>query len=143
MIYFYLLIFSVSVLGIAVIFVRKIPLVLDTPRDMVNDYFLRSSQRLSVRALRLRAWFREGAYLGPTLAFLLRIVKHLRTWLLYLDRYLFQLAHTVNKKADMRKTTTNQENDPHYWDGIRSKYVSPKDEDQSDKSRVPPQADGV
>ncbi|OHA01477.1 MAG: hypothetical protein A3C11_02530 [Candidatus Sungbacteria bacterium RIFCSPHIGHO2_02_FULL_49_12] len=115
-----LLLFIASALGTGVIVVRKIPLVVATPREMVNDYFDQSSSRISIRMLRARSWIRQGSYWDPMLKALLRIVGHLRIWLLRLDRYLSHLYQSVNKKAEARKAASSQENNPLYWDDLKS-----------------------
>lgn len=135
-----LFLFIASALGMGVIVVRKIPLVLATPREMVNDYFDQSSSRISVRMLRARSWIRQGSYWDPMLKALLRIVGHLRIWLLRFDRYLFNVYQTVNKKTEARKTTNPQKNNPLYWDDLKSPKTIVEDIQKPERNNqgVPP-----
>ena len=114
------LLFIASAAGIGVIITRKIPLVLETPREVVNDYFDQGSSRMHVRVLRIRSWIKQGAYWDPLLAFSARALRWLRVVLLKLDQYSFSLLQNVKEKSEERKEKQALESDPRYWEELRS-----------------------
>ncbi|KKW21168.1 MAG: hypothetical protein UY64_C0027G0001 [Parcubacteria group bacterium GW2011_GWA1_51_12] len=113
-------IFLASVVGISFIITRKIPLVLETPREVVNDYFDQGSSRAHIRVLRIRSWIRRGAYWGPLLAFSARAIRRLRVVLFKIDQYSFSLLQNVKEKSEERKEKQALESDPRYWEELRS-----------------------
>ena len=114
------LLFIASEAGIGVIITRKIPLVLETPREVVNDYFDQGSSRMHVRVLRIRSWIKQGAYWDPLLAFSARALRWLRVVLLKLDQYSFSLLQNVKEKSEERKLLQTREADPKYWEELKS-----------------------
>ena len=133
----FLFLFIIGVVGIAVIVARKIPLVLQTPRDVVNDYFLLGSSRMHVRLLRIRAWIRQGAYWDPFLTFLARTLRWLRVGLLKLDRYSFSLQQTIKEKSEERKTVRReQETNLTYWEELKPDQPKETPADKDDTTLV-------
>ncbi len=131
MIIVFSLLFIASVVGIGIIITRKIPLVLDTPREVVNDYFDQGSSRMHIRVLRIRSWVRQGAYWDPLLASSARLLRWLRVVFLKLDQYSFALLQNVKEKSEERKLLQTRETDPKYWEELKSSRAPDKPKDET------------
>ena len=107
-------VFILSIIVAASIIVRKIPLVLGTPRDVVNDYFEESSNRFHIRVLRARTWIKNGAYWDPFMSLVARFLRRMRVWSLRFERYSSALLQLVNQKTETRKLQRLQEAHPNY-----------------------------
>ena len=130
-------VFILSIIVAALIIVRKIPLVLSTPRDVVNDYFEESSSRFHIRVLRAKTWVKSGAYWDPFMGLVARFLRRIRVWSLKLDRYSSALLQSVNKKTETRKLQRLQEADPNYWDGLKSDRASDKPKEETTGTTPP------
>jgi len=97
------ILFIIGVIGIIAVMTRKVPLVLATPRQVVDDYMEQESARLHVRMLRIRRWFEDGEYWDPILFLLLRTVRTLRIFILKMDRWTFSLTQLLNEHYEARK----------------------------------------
>ncbi len=134
-------VFILSIIVAASIIVRKIPLVLGTPREVVNDYFEESSDRFHIRVLRARTWVKNGAYWDPFMTLSARFLRRIHVWSLKLNRYSSVLLQSVNKKTETRKLQRLQKANPHYWDGLKSDRASDKPKDKTtDTTPLAPEA---
>ncbi|MBI3627288.1 MAG: hypothetical protein HY220_00855 [Candidatus Sungbacteria bacterium] len=128
MLIIFTILFFVGVIGASVLIVRKVPLVLATPRQIIDDYFLQSSQRFHVRALRAKGWFQKGEYRDPLLGFLLRVLRWTRILLMRLERKSSNLIEAVNGKYEAKRANGNvfQPKDrpsmpsPQYWNELKT-----------------------
>lgn len=136
---FFTIFFICGVVGVAIIIVKKIPLVLATPKDVINDYFSQETARVHIRLLRMKEWFKEGAYWDPALALLLRILRIARLGILKLERNLFNQIQTVNRHYEKRKSEKNGISaereeilaNPEYWQGLKSTMDKNSEEGES------------
>jgi len=119
MIALFLILFVLGVLGMGVVVVNKVPKVLATPRDVVNDYFEESANRYHVSVFRWRVALKEGRYLGPFYSFLVRFLRRLQVWAMRVERRSSTLMQTVNQKNEELKLQKLKEQDPHYWDDLK------------------------
>src|SRR3989344_2849104 len=123
----FIILFLISILSIGYIIVHKIPMVLATPREVVNDYVDESSSRLYVRFLRAGSWLKRGAYWGPVLEFLLGALKFIRVTLLKADKLLFNFSQFVDKKSEERKIAELEVKAPLDWDELKAPPASAED----------------
>lgn len=103
MLWIFAALFLIGVIGSGIIITRKIPLVLATPRQVIDNYFQQETARLHIRVLRIRAWFQRGEYWDPILLTLLRALRAVRIFALKLERSTFVLIQTVNGWYEERK----------------------------------------
>lgn len=120
MMYFFLLLFLIGVVGSSTIITRKIPLILATPRQMIDDYFQQSSTRFYVRLLRVKKWVRHGGYWDHVYAMLLRLLKSTHILFLKLERITFKLQTEVKEKSEEQKLLRAQEKNPLFWQELKS-----------------------
>lgn len=102
------------------IITRKIPFVLATPRQMIDDYFQQSSSRFYVRLLRIKKWVRHGGYWDQVYAMLLRFLKSTHLLFLKLERITFKLQTEVKEKSEEQKLMRAQEENPAFWQDLKS-----------------------
>lgn len=135
MFWFLLILFVVGVVGASLVITRKIPMVLATPRQVIDDYFDQGSARLHVRVLRIKAWIKEGEYWDPIFYISLRALRWVRIGLLRLERVLFNLIQFLNARYEAHKNGTTHEHEPvaeethpgsEYWDELKNKNEAPK-----------------
>lgn len=143
MVYFFLFLFLIGVVGSSMIITRKIPLVLVTPRQMIDDYFQQSSTRFYVRLLRVKKWLRHGGYWDQVYAMLLRLLKSTHILFLKLERITFKLQTEVKEKSEEQKLLRAQEENPAFWQELKPEEqilqttpVSRIQEVQEEKAKV-------
>lgn len=121
------ILFVIGVVGIAVILTRKVPLVLGTPRQVVNDYFDQESARIHIRLLRVKRWFQDGEYWDPILFLLIRMLRMVRILALKLDRISFDWLQVLQEHYEIQKNGGAAEEPevaalsekPKYWDELK------------------------
>lgn len=119
MLYFFILLFLIGVVGSSMIITRKIPLVLATPRQMIDDYFQQSSTRFYVRVMRVKKWVRHGGYWDQVYATLLRFLKSTHILFMKLERITFKLQTEVKEKSEEQKLLRAQEENPAFWQELK------------------------
>ncbi|MBI4135047.1 MAG: hypothetical protein HY471_03015 [Candidatus Sungbacteria bacterium] len=138
MIWFFGSLFIAGAVGSAVVITRKIPLVLATPRQVVDDYFQQETTRVHIRVLRIKAWFQKGEYWDPILFLTLRFLRNFRILLLRLERLSFEWIQYVNERYEASKAKngngekeadaeTPGGNAPRFWNELKGRT---KDEPQ-------------
>lgn len=126
------ILFAAGVIGIFMVVTRKVPLVLATPKQVVNDYMEQESARIHVRMLRIKRWFREGEYWDPILFILIRMMRTFRIFVLKLDRWTFVAVQTLNERYEIHKSgeekqesapevLTEAPSAPEFWSELKSK----------------------
>lgn len=137
MFWFLLVLFIIGVVGVSLVITRKIPMVLATPRQVIDDYFDQGSARLHVRVLRIKAWIKEGEYWDPIFYVSLRALRWVRIGLLRLERVLFNLIQFLNTRYEAHKNGATHEQEtiaeetspsPEYWDELKAKDEAPKEQ---------------
>lgn len=116
---FLAILFACSVVAMAFIIVRKVPYVLATPRQVIDDYFTQSSSRFYVRMLRVRSWFRRGGYWDQLLALSVRALKTFTESLRRLEFLSSSLMKAASQKSAERKMQALEEADTRYWEELK------------------------